>query len=387
MPLVYWTMLSVSFFWIVKVISSRRANINNSQQNIAILFFWIIVSLSTLSLSWKQYTINTMVEWGKVTAIYFFFVSIIDSLKKIKIIIFIIISSMAITATIGILQSFGIDLTGVGTIDGRVNGIGIFGTNQLAYALVYCLPFVIVFLLLTRNALLKIFLLIILSLYIYCLFLTQSRGGYLCFIIVLLMSLKMFSKNRVIQFCCIFIGILLFILFAKFAPRFSTTFEYQSDSSALGRLDAWGSGLESLKTNYLLGIGKDQFAQHFYIAPHNSYIQCVTELGLLGLFLWLSFFYFSIKKLNLIIAQRLKDFELVYFAKALKLSLYAYLVGSYFSSSAYYIPLFILIAISVCIESISKSFKKYRTAPIEIIHIAGLELAILVAIKFLVSTS
>lgn len=353
------------------------------------IMFLTLVTVSTLSLGWLGNTFNAFLQWVKVIIIYFAMISIVDTKNKLKAILWMIVLSMAVTAVMGILQYYGLDITGEGLVDGRIAGVGIFGTNQLAYAIDFCLPLAFGLLLLSRAFIAKIFLAAILLAYGYCVYLTQSRGGQLCFLVVLLIMTLKFSRNKKLKVFGMAFGVLLFMVLVKFSPRFSTTLEYQTDESAMGRLDVWGEALMSLKDNPIFGIGYEQFRQRFDIASHNSYIQTVTELGLLGLFIWLALFYFSLKNLNFINNHiNINDEkEISVISKSLQASLYAYLVGSYFSSSAYYVPLYMLFALAVIIQRMSGLSKKLHFKAGDIPAIFAIEISVLLFIHILTRTS
>lgn len=389
LPLVYVTMAFVTLLWCWRASVTKRTNFSKTPQNILMNIFLVLVTISTLSLGWLSNTFNIFFQWAKVILIYFTMISIVDTKKRLKIVLWLIVSSMAVTAIMGILQYYGVDITGEGLVDERIAGVGIFGTNQLAYALDFCLPLAFGLLVLSRHFIAKISLSIILLAYAYCIYLTQSRGGQLCFLAVLLIITLKFSRNKRLKVFGVIFGVLLFMVLIKLSPRFSTTFEYQTDKSAMGRLDVWGEALSSLKDNPVLGIGYEQFKQRFAIASHNSYIQTVTELGLLGLFIWLALFYHSLKNLNFInrhIVTKDKK-EIMVVSRSLQVSLYAYLVGSYFSSSAYYVPLYMLFALVVIVQKMSGLSNKFYFKLKDIVVIFVIEICVLLFIHILTRTS
>lgn len=383
LSVVYLVLSFTGIFWIIQKVFPAKINIGKAQQNVLMLIFWFIIILSTLSVSWLYYSYNTFIEWGKILVIYFLIVSIIDSEKKLSNIFWVIVLSMTITAGVGILQYYGMDRTGAGlSPEGRIRGVGIFDTNQLAYGLCFCFPLIFGLFLLSKSFIAKLALLAISSVYFYCLILTQSRGGLLCFVLTLLFINYKFGKSRLLKFGGLIFGGLLFIVFLKFAPRFSSTLHYQSDGSAMGRIDAWASSLIQLKTSFLLGIGKDQFREYFRISAHSSYIQVLTELGLFGFFVWISLFYFSMNNLGFVIRAEGEKVSqpLVNFSKIIQVCLAAYLIGSFFSSSAYYIPLFMFFAISVGIQKISRVSMRTRFTSQDFLAILMIEMAIILGI-------
>lgn len=362
MRLVEYTMLFVGTGWVFKSINAKNSeSIFKAQQNSLMLLFWMSIVISTASVHWLSYSYTTFLEWGKVILIYFVLIGIVDTKRRLFLVIWVIILSMSLTAYFGILQHFGIDVTGVGlNIDNRIRGVGIFDTNQLAYTICFCAPFVISFILQKRGFISKIILCIIFFIYLYCIYLTQSRGGMLCIIFVVGMSAFYLSKKLIYKIIGV-LSILFIYIFYAYSSRFTGALNYQDDQSALGRIDVWGRGLIALKSSPLFGIGKGQFAGYFGMAAHSSYIESVTELGIMGLFLWISLFYFSFKNLRtlritLIKENKGENDDLV-LIKSLEISLLAYLFGSLFSSSTYYLTLYIILGLVVIVQNIfSKRF-------------------------------
>ncbi len=75
----------------------------------------------------------------------------------------------------------------------------------------------------------------------------------------------------------------------------------RSDSSAeestLLRYDAWSAGLEMVKHNPFVGVGPRMFTDHNYLTAHNTYVLTLAELGVVGMFLFVSILYLSFKTL------------------------------------------------------------------------------------------
>jgi len=107
------------------------------------------------------------------------------------------------------------------------------------------------------------------------------------------------------------------------------------------------------KENPLFGIGKNQFVETFKIAAHNSFIETLTEVGFVGLFIWLGLFSLTLRNLRAIFKNDTNNSTAMrIYSKYLSISFYAYLIGSYFSASSYYIPLYILFALSVILQNL-----------------------------------
>lgn len=390
-PLVAIVMVPLAISLFLKNIFTKDKKYFKPPQNILMVLFWIAIVISTYSVHWPKYTYSTAIEWGKNVVIYFSIVGIIASKQRLKTAITLIVLCLTVVALMGILQYFGKDITGIGLQEGRIRGVGIFDTNQLAYALSFATPFIFAQFFLLRSFASRLFYFLCLIIFYWAIYLTASRGGELCSVVVLFLIFAIFNKRKSLKILGIVFTILLFNLFLYISPRLQTVADYKTDASALGRLDAWGNGIMALKDHPLFGIGKDQFKDYFGMAAHSSYIESATELGLIGLFVWLAFFYYCIK--NLVDVERLagqsKDRQLVVISKTLQVSLYAYLIGSFFSSNSYYITLFILIGFVAILQKITKFdvFARQRFLSFrDVLNISAIEAVILSFIYLVVRT-
>ncbi len=379
----------IIILWALGLHNAKRTHFLDSQQGKLMVMFFIIIMLSTISVSWLSYSLNTFIGWGKIVLIFFAIINIVNSYNKLRVVIWISVWGLTITACLGILQHHGIDYFGTGLIQGRIRGIGIFTMNQLAHVLAFLIPMILYLFKSTKRILLKLLLLIILLIYYYTILLTQSRGGLLCSVMIIAIFFMLFTKSKSIKIFGFFISVGLFILFLQISPRLQTISSYSTESSAKGRLDVWGEALMVFKNYPILGVGKDQFREHAFIAPHNSYIQTLTELGFFGLFIWLAFFYFSFKNLKYLAVDPKKSIteEAKVLAKCFQVSLCAYLISSFFSGSAYYETLYIILALIVVLQVLTKinTFTTRIFIAKDIISILSIEIAIIFVIRLLVT--
>lgn len=70
-----------------------------------------------------------------------------------------------------------------------------------------------------------------------------------------------------------------------------------ADVSTQMRYEAWATGLGLFKQYPVFGVGPGQFVQHHFLTAHNSFVLVMTELGFIGLFLFVSIIYVTIKSL------------------------------------------------------------------------------------------
>jgi len=204
----------------------------------------------------------------------------------------------------------------------------------------------------------KIFYFISLFILLFAIFLTQTRGIWLSIIFAIM--IYMFKRPKLF----IPISILILAISLLFADiimaRFLTIKNFSEDLSSIGRLQAWIGTLALLKTNYLSGYGFNSFlylrdsVYGFYLVPvihsHNTYLNNILEMGLIGATIYYSFYYraiyYAFRYGKVSFDNRYKKF-----ADGIFLSLIGFLVAfffepyfSVFSSSA--IVLWLLIGIS-----------------------------------------
>jgi hypothetical protein len=63
------------------------------------------------------------------------------------------------------------------------------------------------------------------------------------------------------------------------------------------RYEAWSAGLEMFKQSPLFGVGMRQFGEHHFMTAHNAFVLALAELGFVGLVLFTTLLYLSIKGL------------------------------------------------------------------------------------------
>jgi hypothetical protein len=120
----------------------------------------------------------------------------------------------------------------------------------------------------------------------WCIVMTQSRGGQLVFLAVLGIFFA-----RQLGWRGILAGAILGAIVMSLGGRSGS----DADESTELRYEAWRAGLDMFRRSPLFGVGHRQFAQHHDITAHNSYVLVMAELGIVGMVLWLSSVYLSIK--------------------------------------------------------------------------------------------
>lgn len=176
---------------------------------------------------------------------------------------------------------------------GRVRWVGIFDGPGVfcvifTVALAFCLPY------LggnnrTSTSVLALLLTILMGIATY---LTGSRGGFLATLSVLGLFIAVRGKVSTKK---ILIGSVMCLVIFILAPA-SLTSTRDSNKSAQHRVEMWAEGVEMMKQNPLFGIGRGNFKIYTgRLIAHNSAIEIGGETGIVGLLLWSTLIYLSVK--------------------------------------------------------------------------------------------
>jgi putative inorganic carbon (HCO3(-)) transporter len=171
------------------------------------------------------------------------------------------------------------------------------------------------------------------------LYFTNSRGGYLAFIAILIyfaITLWGLLKGSVI-------GAFLFSASLVFAPSRMADISPHGQSAS-GRIDAWIEGLAMLKSRPVFGVGFLNFDMYHERAAHSAFVNCMAELGLVGYFIWIALLYASFTGLK---ALEKSETYTPYrkYARILKLSLVGFIASAFFLSQTYTPVLYMLLAL------------------------------------------
>jgi hypothetical protein len=166
----------------------------------------------------------------------------------------------------------------------------------------------------------------------YC---TGSRGGLLASLAVI----GLFMLRSVVSLRVIFAICALAVTVYSVAPAYLTTINDQSNSTQY-RVEMWAAGLDMIKENPAFGVGRGNFKSHSgkhggkRLIAHNSAVEIGGETGLVGLFLWLSLIYVSIKG-AVEYWKSTDDTSHKAFCTALVLGVIAYLISAMFVTLEY----------------------------------------------------
>ncbi len=343
-PIVFVVMGVLLTAWILSPVEKRL--IRTAQDRYYALFFTIIV-ISSLNAGWLGYTKEVAIETSKIALIYWFCVTIVNDEHRLKIATWTTVTLMTAVAAMGVLQSFGYDITGQGMYWAadkkvwQVKGAGLFDNpNDLAYSIVLVVPFTLGLACSKRNLFTRAWAIAMCMTAVYCIYLTRSRGGYLAVTMGVVIWFYFWISNQNLRRIAVFAGLIgIFIAFSI------QTRNYRDDKSSMGRVEAWAAGMKMLGEHPIIGVGKGQFLEHNSLDSHNSYVRAGSELGIVGLFAFLGILFSTFRSLYPATLEGIGPDWKIYRVGFLAY-LGSYSVASIFSTRTYDIIFMIAIALT-----------------------------------------
>jgi hypothetical protein len=332
-----------------------------------------------------------MTTLGGIEAVLlFYFVAVrsLDSVPRQKTFLGWWCVFMLVIAALAIASEHGFDPLGTnditqGPMKGRLMlNLSIFNNpNALAHSVVPAVP-LIYYLLFWRRVAMKMWL-IVLALPLYCIFLTQSKGAYLCGFATLLATL-MFGRSRAWQLVILILAASVGYGALYALPRMNELKNSKTDPAIQGRVAALTFGLHLMQTDWW-GIGLGNFQNtffrygpqekhkitrvipgrkvpdgadgqtreldpehikvtvwnHYVKATHGAYNQNGAELGYVGLYLFVGILYCCIRTLVL---MKCEDDDEERIRRALFATVVAYAVSSWMVDFCYRPTFFMFVA-------------------------------------------
>jgi O-antigen ligase len=198
------------------------------------------------------------------------------------------------------------------------------------------------------------------------LFLTSSRGGLVSLAVALLAAVALGGRRRGTMLVAAVCAVLVTIFyFATIAPD-SVRERVSHPEGGTGRVDIWTVGWRMVQDNAIQGVGSGNFSTssiHYLLQPgallrddfivdtpkvaHNTYLQVLAELGIVGFALFITILLFSLVcafKAHRV-AARAGDRELDIIARATVVALVALFAAYIFVSRDYGKQLWLLLAV------------------------------------------
>jgi O-antigen ligase len=186
----------------------------------------------------------------------------------------------------------------------------------------------------------KFFLCLTVPLFLYAIYLTQSRGTLMGLgVLILCWAQKRIGKFKSTLLTIVLTGSYLFFGFAS-DRGFSV-----NEASSANRVALWGEGIQMFLHSPLFGEGYRSFADAARQTAHNSFVLCFAELGLFGYVFWMTLIVLAFKQLKQVLSTQSApdaDPEIIRVATALRNAFIVFLVTGWFLSRTYVVTFYLL---------------------------------------------
>jgi O-antigen ligase len=332
-------------------------------QHLFVLWVYVAVVASRMAMGHVRGAFEATLDFVPTIVMYFLLVELTTTPARVRTIFITITHLTLVLAVQGIVQFFtGAGLGGMESYKGRIQAVGIFSDpNDLALVINTVLPLTLLMVLQSRSLLARFYYALITGVFLYSIFLTESRGGLLAFgAMAILLSYRKFGKVVGVP-----AGIMVMVALLLLGPRMDTI--STEEASSYGRLEAWSLAMDLFKGSPLFGIGYAHFMDYHFRTAHNSYLLCVAELGIFGLYPWLMMFFISFKNTVFVEKELLRTGRRSYamYVHAAHLSLVVFFLGALLLSRTYHPLLFIMIGLCASITRVFVSTSEERYALIE----------------------
>lgn len=263
-------------------------------------WLWLVMSAPSPWSAFKDY-LN----------LYIFYIVVVQTLYSVpRMILFVgwwtylvvFISLLALASQWGIDPLGSADLT-QGPMQGRLSlNLSIFNNpNALGHSAVPAIPMLFFYCIWRRPIISRLLGTALLSIPIYCIYLTQSKGSFLSGGVTIVAT-ALFGRPKTFQIIVI-VAVLMFGSSAVYMlPRMNEIAKSKTDPAIQGRVAAFKHGYNVL-TITKTGVGKGNWftsffaAHHYYKAAHSTYVMIGGELGYPGLFFLCGVFFCCLRTL------------------------------------------------------------------------------------------
>jgi O-antigen ligase len=309
-----------------------------------VLFCWVFLSIPFAN--WAGGSFEALRDKvAKVLLLTIVLANGITSVSRLRKLLIVQVISVAI---VGWMASYDVDTSGRAAGNSRAFG----NANDLAVLLCVSFPLLFYLLLEAKTHFKKAFFAIALALVLYTVTLTYSRTGVLALIAAVAVLTWHFGIKTGRHAAVIVLGIALAVAFLALAPSgygtmIASIFSNDVDVSGTVRRDAaessaarqqlFNRAVEVTVANPMFGVGLNGFGDLTATGhvQHNTYLQYSSEAGIPALLLFLLLIRYTF--VNLRGAERLsrQGSEVWRLAGALRASLWAFLVGAFFTNFGY----------------------------------------------------
>ncbi len=252
-------------------------------------------------------------EVGKAFVFFLLVVGLVDSPKKLRLLLLVVVACIFVEALLAVLQYKGalhlaaLESVTQADIDPdtnesvllvRICGIGVFNDpNDFSLIIVVAMVMCVYGMGELQSRWARLLLLGPMALFGYALMLTHSRGGILASIAALVVFLlARFGWRNTLPLACVLIPVLII----PFSGRQTQVDLDNPEDTFQTRLDLWSKSIDAFRSAPVFGIGQGKLLDLIGHVSHNSYLHAFAEMGFLGGAVFVGAFYLTLRGLSVV---------------------------------------------------------------------------------------
>ena len=322
-----------------------------------------------LSPVWRGGAITRTIDFSKIYVVWVLVFLLVTSFDRLRRIMFIQVICVVVVCVAALLK---------GHSTPRLSGVlgGIYANpNDLAFAIVLSMPFVVAFMITAKNSVIKVLWLCGMLVMIVALFMTASRGGFIDLVVCGGVTLYYFGVKGKRYYLIVATALVGVAVMASAGGKLYDRFAALSGDSTTDQ-GAYGSyqerkylmvrALDAIEHYPVFGIGTRNFPTYSGVwrDVHMTYLQICAEGGIAVMILYLMFFWRAFKNLKTLRHMKNLDPDIVLFVGALQSSLIGFVVGACFAPEAYqYFPYFAVAFTAALLQTIKENEQAPGSAP------------------------
>lgn len=347
------------------VLKSPKTNLKNPIVKFVLLFYaqiFLFVPFATNNYAAYQVALTLGLTLVSVAAT----IIVVDSRDKLR--IFVNVWIIANT-----LSGIWIILHG-----GKGPGGFLIDENDACAMMNTALPFSLYFGIKDKDKKVRLLSTVSIPIFLTAIVMTNSRGGFLGFVaicaLVLFLSRRRWRNIFLAMTFAFIAGNIVLAILPEGYVREMQSIENTEDGTANLRLLHWTTGIEVFKDNPIFGVGPNNYPwtsfEYFHLSPyfvegarnrsgrqaHSLYFTLIPELGILGIFVFLSFitiFYKNMFRVRKKFKDDSKSPDFLGLANALIVGMSGFLISGVFISVLYYPIMWHLLAMGVVLINIA----------------------------------
>lgn len=276
------------FAGVVRIIARGDFEFLKKKQCLFVVILWAFIYFSSQFGEFASPEPRWMAYYSKMFLIYFVTLAFVTSEKRLYLMAWVIMLSVGYLALWANNEYFFEGKWIVHGPGGR--GATLRDENDFAMTLVIAVPFMWYIMRHVKWWPVRLFVFGLVPLTAHAVMVTFSRGGFLGLVTILAVIILR-ERKKTLRVLMIAASIAFFVAYTggQYRARIFSIADYEKDSSAMGRIESWETGLRMAASQPLFGVGLKRYVSafpsysHYYAREaHNAWVQMAAECGLIA---------------------------------------------------------------------------------------------------------